>query len=419
MPYADGLHLKIPAAILLGGNKLNRGVFDRLRERGLRVIVVDWGANPELRGDQHLQIDVKDTARVLEALSQIGDLDVHVAYTSTDVAVPTVMAIHRKYGLEAPENGVLAKPLTKGYMTKTWREAGLLNRFSEVLAAGDVAGVRAAASSRKVIVKPNLSSCSRGITILEPGASDPQLSAALRRAESTSFDGQAIVEEFFPGREFTVEMLGDAHGNVSVYAISVKYHTVNAGPNRVANKLHYNSVVYADETYQRIADYGRRCYQSLGIRCALGHLEIILGENDQLSPVEIGARSSGLIVTPLAETASGRDFLGDYLAVLRGARLEPGFHQSPNSAVYFFYDFPPDRPCRRATHLGEHLPPGIEVVYSDRPAMTPGQSYNRIDNDTERHGHEILRGPREQLTIEAIEAAEQRMLATMFNGHHS
>jgi hypothetical protein len=62
--------LKIPTAILLGGNKLNVGVFDKFRAAGLRVIVVDWSATPELEGNQHIRRDVKDTRGVLAALEQ-------------------------------------------------------------------------------------------------------------------------------------------------------------------------------------------------------------------------------------------------------------------------------------------------------------------------------------------------------------
>jgi hypothetical protein len=408
--------VKTPTAILLGGNKLNLGVFDKFKAGGLQVIVVDWNAAPELPGDRVLRIDVKDSRRVLEALVQIGGLDVQVAYTSIDVAVPTAVAIHRHYGLAAPHGPSFEAPLSKAGMTRAWREAGLLNRFSLLLAAGDEPALQQAACGREVIVKPNLSSSSRGITILPPGASADSLGAALRLAERVSFDGQAIVEEFFPGREFTVEMLGDGQGNVSVYAISVKYHTRNAGPNRVANKLHYNSAVYPDAAYERIAEYARRCYSSLGLYCSLGHLEILMREDGLLSPVEIGARSSGLIVTPLAEIASERDFLGDYLAVLHGGRVDTVFHRSSMSSMYFFYDFPPGRPCVRATHLGEHLPPGVELLYHDRAAIARGRVYCTIDNDTERHGYAILRGRRDVLTFEAVAEAERRMLAMMFDG---
>jgi hypothetical protein len=408
--------MKSPVAILLGGNKAHCAVVGKLRERGMKVIVVDWNPEPELKGDHHLRVDTKDTRRVLEELAQLGQMDVRVAYTSTDVAVPTAVAIHKHYGLCASQGARYQAPLSKAQMAAVWDAHKLLNRFSILIPPCQQQILFEAARGKEVIVKPNVSSSSRGITIVAAGADEGTLRIALERAQRCSFDRQAVVEEFFPGREFTVEILGDSEGNVAIYAVSVKYHTLHAGPNRIANKLHYNSTVYPDETYDRIAEYGRHCYRSLGLNCSFGHLEILMRQDGLLSPVEIGARSSGFIAYPLVQVASGRDFLDDYLAVLRGARVANESYRTSMSSMYFFYDFPPDRPCLNPTHLCNYLPTGIKSLYYDREAIDRGRTYRTIDNDTERHGHEILCGHRNTLTIEAVEAAERRMLRTLFNG---
>jgi hypothetical protein len=402
-------------AVLLGGNKLNRGVLDEFRHRGLEVFVMDWNSDSALKGDRNLQVDVKDSTRVLEALKNLGRLDVRVAYTSIDAAVPTVVAIHRHYGLKVPQGWQYESPLSKAQMTTAWQRDGLLNRLSWLAPSGQDA-LPPIAGDRQMIVKPNLSSNSRGITILPANADCADYMEALQRARQASFDGQAIVEEFFHGREFTVEMLGDGFGNVSVYVISVQYHSEHAGPNKVANKLHYNSAAFPDEAYERIAEYGRRCYRSLGLHLSFGHLEILMREDGLLSPVEIGARSGGFIASPLTKIASGRDFLGDYMEVLEGARVngDGAFYKSSMSSMYFFYDFPPGRPCRHATNLPEHLPPGIKSCYSDHEAIAAGRAYQTIDDGGKRFGHEILYGRRDLLTIEAIESAERRMLEAMF-----
>ena len=141
----------------------------------------------------------------------------------------------------------------------------------------------------------------------------------IEKAKNESFDKKVIVEEFVEGREFTCDMLGDADGNVSVYAISVKYHTVNTCNNKIAIKLHYNSDYYPNEVYRKIAETGKKCYKTLGFKSSLGHLEILMKEDGTLSPVEIGARSSGYITNPLVSLASGHDYFGDYLNVIRQA----------------------------------------------------------------------------------------------------
>ena len=56
--------------VILGGNMLLQGVHDKLKEFGYKVIVVDWNEKPGFKGDLHLQIDVKDSDRVIEALKK-------------------------------------------------------------------------------------------------------------------------------------------------------------------------------------------------------------------------------------------------------------------------------------------------------------------------------------------------------------
>src|SRR5262245_13239783 len=112
--------MKSPVAILLGGNKAHCAVVGRLQERGMKVIVVDWNPEPGLKGDHHLRMDTKDTRRVLEALAQLGQMDVRVAYTSTDVAVPTAMAIHKRYGLCVSQGPRYEAPLSKAQMAAAW-----------------------------------------------------------------------------------------------------------------------------------------------------------------------------------------------------------------------------------------------------------------------------------------------------------
>ncbi len=402
-----------PTGILLGGNKLNRGMVDRFHGLGLRVLVIDWNQQPDLPGDLHLPIDVKDTDRVLAALDSLPDLDVRLAYTSIDLAVPTQVAIHRRHGLAVPDETAVRRTLSKACMTEAWRREGLLNRFSSLI-EGDSDDRLTQLAQVPRIIKPNVSSSSRGITILPARADSGQIRTAVQRAREASGDQRVLVEEFVQGREFTVEMLGDQDGHVAIYAISVKYHTEHAGANKVAVKLHYNSTAYPEATLDRIADYARRCYRSLGLTSSMGHLEILLKEDGTLSPLEMGARSSGFICSHLVNASSGQDYLQGYLHVLQGGSAPDRYYRSDNASMYFFYDFPPGRPCRQQTHLGDYLPPGVRSLYHDRDAIQVGHVFRDITNDNERHGYEILCGRREELSLAAVEQAESKLLQTLF-----
>lgn len=397
--------------VVLGGNILNAGIFDFCRNHGYRTVVVDWSPNASLKGDRFMCIDVKDHESIIQALESQGVRSICGAYSSIDLAVPSINMIHRHFGLEYMSGEAVVNAGSKAAMTKVWDEEGLLNRCSGVF--GDLdSEVLEKSSAMKLIFKPNVSSSSRGITIVEKGAQQERIAEAFLKAKEESRDQQVVVEEFVEGREFTCDMLGDKNGNVSVYAISVKYHTANTSNNRIAVKLHYNSGAYPDEVYERIAEVGKKCYRSLGFKASFGHLEIIMKDDGTLSPVEIGARSSGYIANPLVALASGKDYLADYLNVVNGEAIEgKDFINGPRSSMYFFYDMPRNTKVKHPCSIMDYLPHGIVSVGHNRmKVMQAGFEFKDIANDNERIGFELLHGDKRLLTIDVIEKAEKRFI---------
>lgn len=394
--------------VLLGGNILNSGIVDYCHNHDYFVIVIDWNQNAYLKGDLFLCIDVKDSTEIIQVLHDHGVKKILGAYTSIDLAVPSVNAINRHYGLKYMEETALEHALSKAVMTSIWQDNGILNRYSHVFESFD-SEILDLHKEKKMIIKPNISSSSRGITVIEKGSSIDIVRVAFYKAKEESFDKKVIVEEFVEGREFTCEMLGDECGNVSVYAISVKYHTKNTSKNRIAIKLHYNSGIYPDELYREIAEIGKKCYLALGFRSSFGHLEIIMKEDGTFSPVEIGARSSGFIANPLVSIASGRDFLGDYFSVLNGSIIGgEDFINGAKSSMYFFYDMPSHTTVVKPCSIMDFLPVGIMSDYCNRErVLEKGFEFNDITNDNERIGFEIIHGERMLMDIAKIEGAEQ------------
>lgn len=397
--------------IILGGNILNSGIVDYCKTQNYNVVIVDWSPKAYLKGDLFLCIDVKDTDAIIKALEKNGIHSIYGAYSSIDLAVPSVNAINKHFGLEYMDDEALANALPKATMTRIWDEAGLLNRQSKICGEWNNE-IMECSSLMKLILKPNISSSSRGITIVPKNSSKEVIVQAFDKAKAESFDNKVIIEEFIEGREFTCDMLGDKFGNVSVYAISVKYHTVNTSNNKIAIKLHYNSDFYPDSVYEKIAEVGKRCYRALGFKSSLGHLEILMKEDGTLSPVEIGARSSGFITNPLVSLASGQDYLADYLRVINGGQIENVDHiNGQHSSMYFFYDMPHRTCVKNPCTLMDFLPEGIVSEYHNRTKiLQTGFEFNDITNDNERVGYEIIHGERHLMNIHTIETAEQEFI---------
>jgi phosphoribosylaminoimidazole carboxylase (NCAIR synthetase) len=406
--------------VALGGNELNAGLQQVARRRGARLLVVDWNDTPGFPGNRHLCLDIKESDAVLAALRPLMDR-VAFAYTSSDVATETVARIHAERGLLRPPAAALAAARHKPSMNAIWERRGLLDKRFRACRSLDEMTTFCNDLCGDLIIKPAAASSSQGITVLlESDRGDPQVarlgqpeqhvSAALAwdRASRVDPQGEVLVEEFVHGTEYTVEMLGDGHGHVQVWAISRKSHSANAGRSRIASKLHYNPRELSRPHQQKIARFARQCFRALGLHTCLGHLEVIERPTGELVPIELGARSSGFVATHLVDAISEQEptLLGEYESVLRGGEVPDALMRHRRSSMYFFYDLPPGVGRRSGTSLMQFLPPAVRSLACDRSKLRPGSRFAQIDSDYDRHGYEILVGDSDALTIDAVERAE-------------
>lgn len=399
--------------VLFGGNKLNKGVIDKIKGlfQEIKIIVFDWNKNPYIVGDIHYEIDVKDYQKILETLIFFHRDDEYIGgYTSIDLAVHSLNELNKYFNkCFIPDLGIMSTSSKKN-MVKIWKDNNLLNRTSIHVSEADYTeNLFQTFRGYDIIIKPNIGSSSRGISILEGNNSKEEFFAALNFAKFNSVDATLIIEEFVRGQEFTVEMLGDNYGNVGVYGISVKYHTNNTYKNKIAVKLHYNSSIYNNEFYNNLAEIARECYRSLHLKNCFGHLEIILKQDGSFTPIEIGARSSGFIASHLVDIVSEKNYLQEYLMIINGGAIENKFFCSHNSSMYFFYDIPPGI-SKKTENIMNYLPKSIFSLYNERNNLFSQNNFNLIHNDMERYGYEILSGHKEDLTIDTVDSAEVQFI---------
>ncbi len=399
--------------VLLGANKLLWGQICHLRELGYRVIVVAWNEHPDIEGDVYIRMDVKDKTGIIAELERRNlKGKVYGALSSIDLAAPAVNAINAWCG-----NCVMPsrfdEVLSKKEMRDAWSEAGLFNRISVYDDEVSVESLFDMAARMKIICKPDVAASSRGITIIEKGSPADVVRAALALAKETSFNGRCLVEEFVEGEEFTVDMLGDSYGNVNCYGSSIQYHSLYARDNHVTVIHHWNSRKYDDATWNRIAEFGIKCYKALGLRSMFGHLEIIMKQDGTFTPVEMGARSSGFICSHTVWKASGHDYLKDYVDMLHGGKVTPGnYLNGENASMWFGYDIPSGSSSVAATDITRFLDPGITVLYENHDGLKAGQHFGDYINDSDRDkfGYAILCGPRDVLTYASVHESNERFL---------
>lgn len=400
------------AVLMLGGNPLNYGIYCKWKKKGYMVYVADWNEQPAVRGDRHFQADVKDAEKILFLLEKEGLPDrLEQVYSSMDAAVVSAAYLSRAAGLNTISDEGLKRAVSKSEMTQKWEADGLLNRLSFRRKTYDESLFELNADM-KLIVKPDNAASSRGITVLYKNSPKKQCRQAFQKAVREASNRTAVIEEFVEGTEYTAEMLGDVSGNVCVYGISEKSHTKNTTDNRIAVRLHYGCT--PPGTLEKIAHFAVKCYQSLGFSACFGHLELILKEDGQMSPIEIGARSSGFIASDLTDIVSGADYLADLCKVQHGLELKEGMHQQTGRAgVYFFYDFPAGFRIGTEHHLMEYMDQSISSRYYDRSGIVQGRCFQAVENDSQRTGYEILEGPKERLTQQYVLECEKKMMYEM------
>src|SRR5574344_2352567 len=109
--------------LLLGGNILNLGIYNKFKNKGYLVYVVDWNKSTMIVGDKHYQIDVKDSESIIKALKKDNVLNkIFFAYSSIDLAVSSVAKINREVGLRTISDEALCFASSKSKMTEKWNK---------------------------------------------------------------------------------------------------------------------------------------------------------------------------------------------------------------------------------------------------------------------------------------------------------
>ena len=172
--------------LLLGGNKLNYGIYQKFKNKNMLVYVVDWNEKPDIVGDKHYRLDVKDGKSIARALEKDGVInDVIFAYSSIDLAVEAVAYLNKLFGYKTLNDHGVANASSKSMMTKKWNEAGLLNRFSRAYSSYD-SSILEQNKHVSLIFKPDNSSSSRGITICPKADDEANLYNAFIKASTES-----------------------------------------------------------------------------------------------------------------------------------------------------------------------------------------------------------------------------------------
>ena len=328
--HADQLR-RTPKLAIIGANEFQNPLILAAKARGIETHVFAWEAGDvgETTTDFFHPISITEVDAIAEACRAIG-VD-GVASIGSDLANIAVAGVAAALGLTANSVDCVAKSTNKELMRRAFEEHGDPSPASMPVTADTDLGALDVAYP--VIVKPADRSGSRGITKLESPAG---LGAAVARALGESFAGEALVEEFACGDEYSVEYIS-WEGEHRFLAVTEKFTTGAPG---FIERGHLEPARISPEREAAIRAVVEHALDSLGVRFGASHSEVKVDADGVVRIIEIGSRMGGdCIGSHLVPLSCGYDFVGAVIDVALGVEPpQPTGDVRRPAAVRFVFD---------------------------------------------------------------------------------
>lgn len=312
---------------IIGASYLQKPFVLKAREMGIETHVFAWeeGAVCKEIADYFYPISIVEKELILEKCKEIG-ID-GITSIASDAAVPTICFVAEKMGLLSNRFEDALVATNKYEMRKRFMHQDVKCPRFEVATTDnlpDVSNFRF-----PVIVKPTDRSGSRGVLKIEH---PKQLKEAVSRAQTESFSGEAIVEEFVQGREVSVESIS-WKGKHYILAITDK---VTTGEPYFVELEHHQPTSLDEKVQDKIRIETRKALTAVGVKYGAGHSEFIITNDNKVFAVEVGARMGGdFIGSDLSYLSTGYDFLKGVIDVALGKFEEPEFIWNKHSGIFF------------------------------------------------------------------------------------
>ncbi len=339
-----------PKLAIIGASEFQNPLILAAKERGIETHVFAWAAGDvgEETADFFYPVSITEVDAIAEQCRKIG-VD-GVVSIGSDLANITVAGVAAALGLTANSVDCVARSTNKELMRRTFEACGDPSPASVPVTADTDLGTLSLAYP--VIVKPADRSGSRGITKLE---SPESLGAAVARALDESFAGEALVEEFACGDEYSVEYLS-WEGEHRFLAVTEKFTT---GAPMFIEMGHLEPARVSPEREAAIRAVVEHALDSLGVRFGASHSEVKVDADGTVRIIEIGSRMGGdCIGSSLVPLSCGYDFVGAVIDVALGIE-PPQVETAARPAVRFVFS---EEDERALAALQSEAPELVEFV---------------------------------------------------------
>ncbi|MFA7078837.1 MAG: ATP-grasp domain-containing protein [Syntrophomonas sp.] len=302
--------------VIIGAGEFQIGLVETARRLGYETHVFAWeeGAVCRFIADHFYPISIVDKERILK--NTRGIEPVGIVSIASDLAVPTVNYVANELGLVGNSNYSSLVSTNKYEMRKALSSRGI--SCSSFVLVDNEFGLDEVNMTYPLIVKPVDRSGSRGITKI---IDERDLNSAIRTAITSSIKNQAILEEFFEGQEYSIEMIS-FQGVHYFLAITEKF---TAGAPHFVEKMHLQPGRIKEYTLRKAIEIVKKALDALKIKNGASHSEIRINKDNEIMIIEIGARMGGdYIGSDLVKLTTGNDYLKMVIDIAVGKEPEFG-----------------------------------------------------------------------------------------------
>lgn len=316
---------------IIGASYFQNPLIEKAKEKGCETHVFAWecGDIGEATADHFYPISITEKDEILKKCRDIG-ID-GICSIGSDLANITVSYVAGAMGLTANSRETVAVSTNKHLMRDCFAKNGDPSPRSILVKEGD--SVCVSDLRFPIIVKPVDRSGSRGITKLEEAA---ELDVALSNAFDKGFAGEAVVEEFIEGEEFSIEFVS-WNGEHTFLALTKKFTTGAPG---FVETGHLEPAQVSANTVENIKEVVSEALDHLGVEFGASHSEVLIDGDGQVWIVEIGSRMGGdCIGSDLVYLSTGIDFTGAVVDIALG--IEPDLeskHDPGYSMIRFIFN---------------------------------------------------------------------------------
>ena len=343
----------------------------KAREMNLQTICFAWEEGAVCRDfcTKYYPVSILDKEEILRICRE-EKIDA-ITSIASDAAVPAVTFVAGRLGLISNRYEDSLQCTDKYVMRRKFQECGLITPAFVFSNEGELPVLNGL--KLPLIVKPVDRSGSRGVTKIDRPEELPE---AIALAANESFKHNAIVEEFIPGEEVSVESIS-WKGRHYILAITDK---VTSGEPYFVELQHHQPSHHEGAIKERIVSETLKVLDALNITTGAGHSEFKITPGGEVICLEAGARMGGdFIGSDLVRLSAGYDFLRGVIEVAMGSFTVPELTGNKYAGVVFLSE--DTKPV--VSHLMENYS-GMIVSSS-----LPGTENKRIRNSSDRQGYII------------------------------